>query len=134
MFITKNIKISVKLEKVDVKSLIEYFQKNNIVFKEKSNYLIVNKLYIYVFFKCKDGFMNHVNVTKIPTFSNVNHAVDYLKYDILINFPIIVKTIFTDNITAVCNMNKNIDLLSLSLKIQNHYQITYNNEKFPGLL
>jgi len=133
MFVIKNVKVSVKLESIELKHVISYFNSNLLNYKDKSNYIILNNKFMYIFYKCKNGLINHLNVTKISKLSDIDVSLDHLKNNIFKNFPINEKTVKVDNITAVHTINRQINLSRLANKIRDLYRVNYNNEKFPGL-
>lgn len=133
MFEIKNVKISLKLKELSLNTVLEYLDVNNCRYKTKSNYVIIESKYIYIVFKPKNRLITHINVTKISDLSEVDTAVDNLITKIFPTLDIIVHKVVVDNITAVFNVNKTVNLPEIIKNNKNFYQITYNNEKFPGM-
>jgi len=133
MFKIKNVKTSLKIKKLSLNTVIEYLKTHNIGYIEKSNYIIIKFKYIYILFKPKSLLINHVNITKIPDLEYINKSVNVLTNEVFANLKIDIIYLKIDNITAVYNLNKSIDLLDIVLKNCEKLKIKYNKEKFPGL-
>lgn len=133
MFEIKNVKISLKLEDISLNTVIEYLTNNNIKFQIKSNYIIINHLYVYIIFKRKNLLINHVNVTKIPNLNKVEDSVKNFTENIFKDLKIIVKKVNIDNLTSIYHIKKGINLSDIIKKENNNFKILYNNEKFPGM-
>lgn len=133
MFEIKNVKISLKLKELSLNSVLEYLDVNNQKYKTKSNYIIIESKYIYIVFKPKNRLITHINVTKISDLSEVDTAVNNLIKEIFPTLEITVHKVVVDNITAVFNVNKTVNLPEIIRNKKDLYQITYNNEKFPGM-
>ncbi len=133
MFVIKNAKISIKINEISLNSVIECLDKNNIVYKIKSNYIIIESKYVFVIFKPKNCMIVHINVTKIGSLSDINKVADVLIHEILSNLQIVVNKIVVDNITAVYQTDKIINIPKIIESKKDCFKISYNNEKFPGM-
>lgn len=133
MFEIKNIKISLKIEKISLNSVLEQLEQENILFETKSNYIIIRDKFIYIFFKSKNGMINHINVTKIPKVEDIKISVCMLKEKIFkdLNVSIIKEKI--DNITASCDLKKELNQIEILNRFRSTHNIRYNKEKFPGM-
>ena len=133
MFEIKNIKFSLKIRNISLNSVLDELRISKIFFEIKGNYIIIKDNYVYILFKSKNFVLNHVNITKIPSIIEINYSVSNLKHKILRNLPIKIIQEQIDNLTATCNIGKEIDQLRLLLKNKGNYSIKFNKEKFPGL-
>ena len=133
MFEIKNVKISLKLEIISLKTVIEHLKVNAIEFQVKNNYIVINYKYSFVLFKPKNKQIRHVNVTKIPNLEEIDTAVDVFENKIFNNLGVHINKIIVDNLTAVYNTGKSIYLPDIIKNKKDHFIIKYNNEKFPGM-
>jgi TATA-box binding protein (TBP) (component of TFIID and TFIIIB) len=133
MFNTKNIKISLRSEKISLNSVIEYLNKNLIVYQIKGNYIVIREKYVYIFFKLKDSLICHINVTKIPNFESIKDSIELLQQKILNGSDINISEYKIDNLTAIYDAKTCIDLLRVVENARSKYRVRYNKEKFPGL-
>jgi len=130
MFTIRNIKISIKILPISLNTIKEHLTFNSIEFQEKSNYLIYTQKYMFLFYKHKEGILKHINVTKIPTFEDIEHCLNNLTKTI----PILKTLSHTiDNISSNYTYPNTINIQSLISKAKDLYQISYNRERFPGL-
>ena len=133
MFQIKNIKISLKITEIPLNSVLEHFQNTNVSYEIKSNYIIIKQKFIYVIFKSKNNFINHINITKIPDSINIRVSIEFFINIILENFKVHVLNYKIDNLTAIYDMKKEIDQNKLADKLKTSHIIKFNKEKFPGL-
>jgi TATA-box binding protein (TBP) (component of TFIID and TFIIIB) len=128
MFEIKNIKISLKVKKVSLNSVLSVLDHERVKYVFKNNYIIIKRKYVFVVFKPKDQRIHHINITGIKEISGINKSICLLK---LVNIvPIFYKI---DNITASYNHNCTINLIDILNKTKNLYPVKFNKEKFPGL-
>lgn len=133
MFEIKNIKISLKIEKISLNSVLEQLKQEGILFETKSNYIIIRDKFIYIFFKSKSGVINHINVTKIPKVEEIEISTDILKNKIFKNLNVVILTEKIDNITASYDAKKELNQFEILSKFRDTHNIRYNKEKFPGM-
>lgn len=133
MFEIKNIKISLKIEELSLNSVLNQFKIENISFKIKSNYIIIKDKFVFIFFKSKNSFVNHINITQISNINFINDSIELLKEKIFKTLPFTILKQQIDNLTATCDVKKEIDQVKILNKVKNIYNIRYNKEKFPGL-
>lgn len=133
MFEIKNIKVSFKINPICLNTVIKSFEKNNISYTEKNNYLIIKNKFVYIFFKSGSRKLHFVNITKISCPQEIKQAIDYLK-NYLLKFIILdIKNEKIDNITANFDYKQNINLYKIITHYSHSYNIKFNQEKFPGL-
>jgi len=126
-----NIKVSVKSPTICLDTAIKMLLDLNIRHRKYLNYIVIQSKYTYIIFKpkCRDG-MNHVNITKIPHFGEIEnakmHLCDLLKLEIF-SAPVI------DNITVSTKFENNCTPSNLILLFSNTCRITFNQETFPGV-
>lgn len=133
MFTIKNMKISIKLEKISLNSVVKYLECNTIDFKIRGNYLVIYHKYVYIFFKLKDLIIRHINVTKIPDEKSINDSILVLKTEILKGMCLNILEYKIDNLTATYDVKTELDLLTVLNKTRSSFNVKYNKEKFPGL-
>ena len=124
----KNVKISLKVKGSSLDNAVYRLSQLKISYKHFTNYITFNKVFTFIYFKSKDGVLNHINVTKLKVKSDISSAVNILKH----LFQLTVVKIKVDNIIATYDTTKSIDLIKL---IENRaFKLTkYNPEQFPGL-
>jgi len=132
MFNIKNIKVSLKINSISLNSVLNDLERNQVLYSIKSNYIIFRKEFVYVLFKPKHLIVNHVNITKIPDVDSIVKSIDFLK-SILSSQILEIKSSKVDNITAVYDMNKEIEQFKILDSFKDLYHIKFNKEKFPGL-
>lgn len=135
MFSISNLKISLKISDICLKSLLSHFECLKIPFNIKSNYIIVRYDFVYIFYKSKDCKVRFINVTKIKCETYLDQVVKKLCDEILAGFELEILSKNTDNITAGIKLDKKIDLNKICLSSENPHVINvkYNKEKFPGV-
>jgi TATA-box binding protein (TBP) (component of TFIID and TFIIIB) len=131
MFQITNIKLSLKLQSVSLDSVENICEKKNIYFKTYPNFIVIKTKYTYILFKENNQNINHLNVTKIPCFLDIEDSIEL--FATLMNRSIFTKQQTIDNITANLSLNKNINLSHFASLYKNDYFITYKNETFSGL-
>jgi TATA-box binding protein (TBP) (component of TFIID and TFIIIB) len=133
MFEIKNVKISLKLDKISLNTVLSQLELNKVVYKEKNNYIIIQSQYIYIIFQSKNRLVNHINITKIPHIDEIDKATNHLQHVLFKNLVIHIISNTIDNLTSVYNIKRNLILHDIVKKIEFTNNISYNNEKFPGL-
>jgi TATA-box binding protein (TBP) (component of TFIID and TFIIIB) len=133
MFEVKNIKISLKISKLPLNSVINQFEVENIQYKIKNNYIILRNIFLYILFKPKNSEISHVNITGIPNVESISKSIEILNKDILKSLTIVPLEYKIDNLTAVYDHKQAIDQFKILNNSINHYIIKFNKEKFPGL-
>lgn len=127
-----NIKLSVKTSFVCLDSVKVILKKKKIKFKPYPNFIVIKNKYTYIFFKSKENKVNHLNITSISNFDNIDYSVEHFfnMLDIT-SFQEIYRSV--DNITASLNLNEKIDLLKIVAHFKQICNVSYNTEKFPGV-
>lgn len=130
-----NIKVSVNLEKQSLDSVEKKIKDSRLAYKKYNNFIVLRDNFVYTIFRSGKNNFNHVNITKIKHFFEVEEAIDILQnLDLNINR----KSLKIDNITGSIDLKKEvriedvIELISSNANFSN-IKISYNNEKFPGL-
>ena len=130
-----NIKVSVNLEKQSLDSVEKRIKDLSLTYKKYNNFIVLRDIFVYTIFRAGKNNFNHVNITKIKHFSDVEEAIENLQnLDLNINR----KSLKIDNITGSIDLKKElriegiIELVSSNDNFSN-IKISYNNEKFPGL-
>ena len=128
MSLIKNIKVSVKIDKLDyfgLKDSLKHIQCHN-------NFYVLKDRYTYVLFKPKIGkTISHLNITKIVGFDYIIPAIQLAKT--IFKGEILYNTVKIDNITATHYLNETINLSELYEKYNDTFNLHYNNDVFPGL-
>ena len=99
----------------------------------KRNFSVIRRKFTYIIFKVcerKHESGQHVNITKIRTFSQIPDSIRELKTMLLwgeIGKPII------DNITASFDLGHHLILNSVYLRLKKLYKVRYCPQRFPGL-
>lgn len=133
MFEVKNIKISLKITKIPLNSVIRQFESENISYKIKNNYIILRKVFVYILFKPKNSEISHINITGIPNIESISNSIEILKENILKSLRLVPLDYKIDNLTAVYDYKQSIDQLKILNNSINHHIVKFNKEKFPGL-
>lgn len=133
MFNVKNIKLSLKAEKISLNSVVNCLQQNCIPFETKGNYLVIRHKYVYIFFKLRDSIIKHINVTKIPDVNEIEDCIFILKNIILKGIETVISECKIDNLTAIYDVNYRINLVKVINNNKSNFLLRYNKEKFPGL-
>jgi|GWRWMinimDraft_12_1066020.scaffolds.fasta_scaffold09456_2 TATA-box binding protein (TBP) (component of TFIID and TFIIIB) len=132
MFQITNIKLSLKLQSVSLDSVENFCEKKKIYFKTYPNFIVIKTKYSYILFKENNQNINHLNITKIPSFLDIEDSIELFAK--IINSK---RHLFTqktiDNITANFSLNKTINLSYFAARYKNDYFIQYKNETFSGL-
>ncbi len=76
MFEVKNIKISLKISKIPLNSVINQFEVENIQYKIKNIYIILRNIFVYILFKPKNSEISHVNITGIPNVESISKSIE----------------------------------------------------------
>lgn len=132
MYNVTNIKLSLKIRFICLDTVEQILKKLNLGIKSYPNFLVFKKNYTFVLFKSKDCIQNHLNVTNIKKYENIEDAIYTLKF--LLNFE--VNDIFSttiDNITASFSIQRSFKFLDVLETFKSLSKVTYNNEKFPGI-
>lgn len=133
MFEIKNIKISLKITKIPLNSVINQFEKENISYNTKNNYIIVRRVFVFIFFKPKSSEISHINITGIPNIESIYESITILKDIILKSLIIIPLNFKIDNLTAVYDYKQFIDQIEILKRSKDKHIVKFNKEKFPGL-
>jgi len=129
MYLVRNIKVSVKVKALILNNALTHLQDNNIVLKNFGNFISFKaNNYTFILFKKGQNTDTHINITQIPTFSDINYALNCIVT--LIKCEIISYTI--DNIIATSDLGKFISLPKI-VEERKFKQLKYNSEIFPGL-
>lgn len=124
----RNIKLSVKVKRFSLHSVISILRKNKIEFSRFPNFITFNYKYTYIWFKTGGNNLNHINVTKIPKLSKINQSVSRIKN----LFKCKVLSVVVDNIIATSDLCETVNLRSI-IKKKCFHKVKYNCERFPGL-
>lgn len=125
-FTITNVKVSLKTSPIVLDNVSV---EKSVFIKRYKNFIVIKQKYTYIIFKTnKQTRENHINITKIPSIYEVSNAVEHLKS--IIDF--VVKNSFVDNIIAIANVDKQLNLINIC-NSGIFKQLKYNNEKFPGL-
>jgi TATA-box binding protein (TBP) (component of TFIID and TFIIIB) len=123
----RNIKISVKCELFSLDNVIKRLHESKITFKYHFNFITLSNKFNYTIFKSgKES--NHINITKIKDFKDIDNAINEL--NTIYHFNIL--SIKIDNIIATGVLKKTIDLQTI-IDEKKFKQVNYNSEVFPGL-
>jgi len=127
-----NIKLSLKTSFILLDSVKELLEKKNIFVKEYPNFIVIKNRFTYVYFKSSDGNINHLNITNISDYDNIEESVQH--FLLILLSPLNVQEIFRriDNITSSLNIQEKINLVHLSSHFKPLCKVSYNTEKFPG--
>jgi TATA-box binding protein (TBP) (component of TFIID and TFIIIB) len=120
-----NIKISVKTTFICLNTVIDKVK--CMKHKRYNNFVVLRNIYTYVIFKSGKNNINHINITKVKTFCDIEHAINHLLNILCVEE--IKRTV--DNITVSLNINRKVNLNKLPV-FENCISISYNSEKFPG--
>lgn len=132
MFKITNIKLSLKLQSISLDSVENVCEEKKIFFTKFSNFLVIKTKYTFVLFKENAQQVNHVNITKVPSFSEIDDSINFF-FEILNIGAKTIKHQTVDNITANFSLNKTINLTKFAELYKEEYFITYKNETFSGL-
>lgn len=134
MFNVKNIKISLKTEKISLNTVVNCLKTNSVEYQIKGNYLVIRHKYVYVFFRPRTSIIQYINVTKIPCVDNIKDSINVLQHEIFQGLYIHISSEYKiDNLTAIYDTKTCIDLLKVLDNAKENYYVRYNKEKFPGL-
>ena len=120
-----NVKVSIKTSEIILDNVVY----DETCMKRYKNFLVIKSQYTYIIFKTnKKKNVTHINITKIPSISDINNSILFLKT--IIDFEVYNTTV--DNIIATF---KHFDCLNLWTICEKELFkcIKYNNESFPGL-
>jgi len=124
MFQVRNIKLSIKVRELKTSKVLHYLQTNQRQHKIKANYVIVEERYVYIFFKHKNGTITHINVTKIPSSRHIKIAARILQVNLFKKFTVKILSVKIDNVTAVSDVERNLQLLKTANKMKEEYNIS----------
>lgn len=129
-----NVKVSIKIKEVCLDTVVKNLDKRKIKFTKYQNYIVIQDLFTFIIFKPsykKKNCVSHVNITKIPTISDIEKAKIHLKFliecDILSEFAVI------DNITVSLCVEQHLTPENISKIFADSCKITFNKETFPGI-
>ena len=131
------IKVSAKIPEVNIRDIERFCDQNTIRSKRfnRDHLVVYDSSFTFTIFK-KSEFSfadQHVNITKIKGFDDIQNAIQDLAWIIDVDPDLIFYNI--DTITAVGNIEKKIDLEEF---ISNNSDLTdfirFNREIFPGKL
>ena len=128
MYQIANVKVSLKTSPLVLDTVYKNLITQSIVCKQYNNFLVVKSKFTYIIFKTNKKFENHINITKIPSVSNIFEAILLIK--LLTNCEVAHQQI--DNIIATTKHQSKLCLKDIIEK-KTFKSIKYNNEKFPGL-
>jgi TATA-box binding protein (TBP) (component of TFIID and TFIIIB) len=141
MFEVKNIKLSLKIAPLDLNSVVCYLSSpaaghpttTTTTVQTKNNFVIIRDRYVYVIFRSNSGKFGHVNITKVPSYSLVQDAIDHI-LSLLKPFNVVITLSKIDNISASLNLQRTVNIHRLSdiLNAGCTYTVSINKEKFPG--
>jgi hypothetical protein len=144
MLEVRNIKLSLKIPTIQLNSVIDEIHRKStddkpiytaLSYQISNRFYIIRDKYVYTFFKSNSNLINHINITKVSSFDLVNHAIEYILYDLLAPLNIKTYEYHIDNVTACGNLYKTVNLCEIIQLLLNttSYKIYHNKEKFPGL-
>lgn len=127
-----NIKLSVKTTFVRLDTVKTHLQNKKNSVKSYPNFLVIKNKFTYVYFKSKDQKINHLNITNVDSFKNIDSSINHILKKLPKKSK--VKEIYRsiDNITASLNLNRKVCLQEALKHFINVCEISYNSEKFPG--
>lgn len=132
MYNVTNVKLSLKIRFICLDTVKNILTKQNISVKSYPNFLVFRNIYTFILFKSKDKIRNHINVTNIKKLENIEEAISAITELLDIEKDDIFSTVI-DNITASFSVKKDFNFLDILEKFKTLANITYNNEKFPGI-
>lgn len=126
-----NIKVSVKSKAICLDTVLKLLSESCVNYKQYMNYIVIQSTYTYVMFKPNIlNQSNHVNITKISKFGEIDKAKKYLGDLLKIE---ISEAHIVDNITVSTTLlHKCIPDYIISL-FKGLCKITFNQETFPGV-
>lgn len=133
MFTIKNIKISFKIQRISLNTVLKHLNEKNMAYELKSNYIILRCQFVFIIFKSKDLTVSHINVTKIGQMSDMDTVEKVFKDDVFNLDEIVILNKQIDNITAVYSHHEQIVLQKIIEQVKETKTVIYNREKFPGL-
>lgn len=132
MFDVKNIKASLKIQPILLSTVVEFLLEKNISVKSSNNFVIFHNVFTFVIFKTNSKEVNHINITKVKSWKDLDESVEHLKN--LLNPLVCVKRLNVDNITATHNFKRSLNLKSIADRLnRDEVKISFNKEKFPGM-
>jgi Transcription factor TFIID (or TATA-binding protein, TBP) len=129
MFKITNVKLSLKVSFNRLDTVSDVLKTENITCKSYNNFIVFKNKFTYILFKSKNNQHNHLNVTNIPNFEEIDQAVN--SYKNITNSSVISQTV--DNITASFSLKNKFNFLEIVEKFSDIAKVTYNSEKFPGI-
>lgn len=128
-----NIKLSLKTTFILLDSVKKLLKNQNIDFKEYPNYIVLKNKYTYVYFKSACGEINHLNITNVKNFKDIDSSVNYFLNVLMKSLEISEVYRRVDNISASLNLNLTLNLLDIVNYFEKVCCVSYNTEKFPGV-
>lgn len=129
-----NVKVSIKIKEVCLDTVARKLEAKKIKFKKFQNYIVIQDIYTYIVFKTsykKNNSISHVNITKIPTISEIETSKEHL--NILFDGVHYVEKAIVDNITVSLDVRKNLTPENIKNIFEKLCKITFNKETFPGI-
>lgn len=128
MYVIRNIKVSVKIDKLDNIIKHNFLKKISV----HNNFIVVKNIFTYILFKPKKlTSLCHLNITKIKCFSDISQAIAIAKC--IFKGHLRINTLQIDNITATTQLNEGLQLSEIYNKHHKSFKLKYNNDVFPGL-
>jgi TATA-box binding protein (TBP) (component of TFIID and TFIIIB) len=130
-----NIKVSVNTEHQSLDTVEKRIKDLLLTYKRYSNFIVLRDHFVYTIFRSGKSCLNHVNITKIKHFNQIENAISNLQN---LGLNINEKLVNIDNITGSIDLKKEIHIETIikSLHANTKFKdvkVSYNNEKFPGL-
>ena len=127
----RNVKISLKIKGCSLDIARKSLTIKNIQYKTAPNFISFSlNNYTYIYFKepMNNKFVNHINVTKIPSVDKINDAINNLKSIC----PVQIVSQSVDNIIATGNLASPINIKEV-INQKCFVHTKYNPEQFPGI-
>jgi len=132
-----NIKVSIKIHLQSLDSVEDKLRYSSYKYKKYNNFIVFRDRFVYTVFRAGSKVLNHVNITKIKNFNEIEESIISLRDIGLVADRSSMKI---DNITGSIDLKKEIHIENLIDSIRTSkdrnfksIKITYNNEKFPGV-
>ena len=130
-----NIKVSVNIEHQSLDTVEKRIKDLSLTHKRYNNFIVLRNNFVYTIFRTGKNNLNHVNITKIKDFNQVEKALNNLQN---IGLNINEKSLHIDNITGSIDLKKEVHIESIIKFLHTNIEykdvkVSYNNEKFPGL-
>jgi TATA-box binding protein (TBP) (component of TFIID and TFIIIB) len=130
-----NIKVSINIISQSLDSVENCMKELTRIYKRYNNFIVIREEFVYTIFRPGKKSSNHINITKIKNFDEIEKAVK--KLDVF-KFKVNENSLKIDNITGSIDLKKEINIqkvINIVTKEEkfNNIKVSYNNEKFPGL-